>query len=273
VMSAERYGKFYGPPGASRHEASSPRHLAMAASSPRHLSVPTPLPARKNIYAKPMGPEVLPFGGVTPVQACAAMQKERTLSGGCSLQFLPLHHPPGLPAVKVSATAMNVQRAAADLLARCKEVAFKIPHAPPQRFERVSMALDADRAIAILAKKLEGAPSVCDVVLWIEHAEPQSPTPNFLARPARGGFPCGLDPEFEAQLRRDFARARAEIHARHAVLVKPLVEQAEAVAARIPNNAADRERRCRIAGEAVSRMQKQLDLCYFGEQEARREFF
>lgn len=245
----------------------------MVASSPRHLAVPTPLPPRKSIYAKPLGPEILPFGGVTPVQACAAMQKDRTLSGGCSVQFLPLHHPPGLPAVRVSASAMNVQRAAADLLTRCMEVAYKIPHAPPQRFERVNMVLDADRAIAILAKKMEGAPSVCDVVLWIEHAEPQSPTPNFLARPARGGPQCGLDPQFEAQLRQDYARARAEIHARHAVLVKPLVEQAEAVAARIPNGASDRERRCRIASEAVARMQRQLDLCYIGEQEARKDFY
>lgn len=176
--------------------------------------------------------------------------------------------------MQVSAKEANVSSLAVDLLAQCKEVAYNIPHSIPARYQRVNLTLNADRAIAILAKKLENSPSVCDVVLWVEHAEPHmKASPNFLSRPSRQGPQSGLDPEFEAQLRRDFARARAQVHARHGEMMMPLLEQAQHVAAHIPRDAADRDNRLRIAVEAVARVQKQLDGCYLGEKEARRECY
>jgi len=133
--------------------------------------------------------------GITPVQASAVSHgiareggRARAFSAPAStaIEFLPLHQSAGQPAVKVSSAAMHVHKLALDLLARANEVALGIPPASPERLRRVQLALDPDRAIAILKKNLASVPPASSVVLWVEHCEKgDGPTPNHLSRPAR----------------------------------------------------------------------------------------
>jgi hypothetical protein len=137
------------------------------------------------------------------------------------------------------------------------------------------LALDIDRALAILKKQIAAAPISSEVTLWVESTEPGSRgRPNHLARPQFEedlGFDMGED--FKDQLRRNFAEALAEVHRAHGQMCLPLLQKAQTVAANIPMEAEGRERRAKMAEDAVQRMLHQIAQCEAGAEEARRQSY
>ena len=139
--------------------------------------------ARSRHLRHQVGPPLLFRPSVTPVQAAAGLQRQRT-SGTATVQFLPLHHPPGTKAVSVSAAACNAHKMAMDLLERCKAVAIEVPAGSADRFQRVELALNVERAVSILKKQISKAPVSSEVVLWVESSVANRKAhPNFLSRP------------------------------------------------------------------------------------------
>jgi len=211
--------------------------------------------------------------GVKPVLAAAALLPSK-IRGNTSVHFHPLYHHPGVPALRVSNSTMEVRQMGTELLAESKAVAINIPAGVGQSFERVETCLSSDRAMQILRRKLESMMPATDYSVWIEHAEPgMAARPNYLSRPQRAVAALEIDEEFEAQTSRDYARARAEVHSIHRQKCVELLLQAEDVATNIPPHVPEYESRLKSAVETVQRCKQQIESCDLGVQLARRDFY